>query len=90
MQAELLEKEYDTVLDAKKRVTIRGKAKYKNFHVKEFSNGIIVLEPRELKVPDDISENTLKMVYSSIKNFKKGKVGSHLDFSKYKKYLDKE
>ena len=89
MQVELL-KEYDTVLDSKKRMTIRGKVKYKNYHVKEFKNGIIVLEPRELKIPDDISENTLNMIYSSITNFKKGKVGKPLDFSKYSKYLEED
>jgi len=90
MRADLLEKEYDTVLDTKKRITIRGEIKYKNFHVKKFKNGVIVLEPRELKIPDDISENTLKVIYSSVKNLKKGKAGSRLDFSEFEEYLNEE
>jgi len=50
--AEVIE-EYDVTLDAKKRVPILFTPKYDRYHVSEFKNGIVVLEPRELVVPKE-------------------------------------
>jgi len=44
----------------------------------------------KVNILNDISENTLKTVYSSIQNFRKGRTGKRLDFEKYKKYLEEE
>ena len=40
-------KDYDVHIDSKKRVTLRG-AKYQYYNVREYENGCIMLEPREL------------------------------------------
>ncbi len=40
-------------LDNKKRITLRG-ATYQYYNVKEYGNGCIILEPRELTVPESI------------------------------------
>ncbi len=62
-------KDYTTHLDSKKRLTLRG-AKFSYYHVKEYGNGCILLEPRELVAPSEISENTLRSLDKSIENFK--------------------
>ena len=41
---------YNAHLDAKKRLTLRG-ASHEYYNVKEYDNGFILLEPRELVVP---------------------------------------
>ncbi len=51
-------KVYDARMDVKKRVTLRG-AQYSNYHVMECPNGKIVLEPRELVAPFEVSTKTL-------------------------------
>ncbi len=52
-------KEYDAKTDTKKRITLRGKT-YDYYHVTEYANGKIELEPHVLSRPFEISENTLK------------------------------
>ena len=47
-------KDYVAHLDNKKRITLRGAA-YQYYNVKEYGNGCIILEPRELAVPECIS-----------------------------------
>ncbi len=73
-------KEYDARMDVKKRVTLRG-AKYNNYHVLEYPNGQIVLEPRELVSPFEVSARTLSMMDSAIGNLKKGKASKPVDLS---------
>jgi len=75
-------KEYDARIDTKKRVTLRG-ARYDNYHVQEYSNGRIVLEPRELVAPFDLSAKTLATMDESMKNFKKGKASKPIDVSAF-------
>lgn len=71
---------YDVHIDSKKRVTLRG-AKYEYYNVREFENGCIVLEPRELIVPEGLSARTLEVMDQSIKNFKLGNVSEPVDLS---------
>lgn len=52
-------KDYTASLDSKKRVTIRG-ALYKYYNVKEYNDGSIHLEPRELVVPKRINNKNHK------------------------------
>lgn len=73
---------YTSTLDSKKRVTIRG-ASYKHYEVREYENGCIVLEPRELKAPKTISAKTLKDIDESVANFRKGKVSEPIDLSDF-------
>lgn len=75
-------KDYTVHLDNKKRVTLRG-ALYDFYNVKEYENGCILLEPRELTVPDTISCKTLKQMDNAIKNFKLGNVSEAIDLSDF-------
>lgn len=75
-------KDYTVHLDNKKRVTLRG-ALYDFYNVKEYENGCILLEPRELTVPDTISCKTLKQMDNAIKNFKLGNVSEVIDLSDF-------
>ena len=77
-----VEKEYTTHIDSKKRITLRG-ARYQYYNVKEYDNGCILLEPRELTVPNDISSQTLADMDKAISNIKKGKVSPKVDLSDF-------
>ena len=68
-------KEYDAKIDSKKRISIRN-AQFDYYHVDELDDGTIVLSPRVLVDPFDISKNTLGMMDESIKNLKNGKVSN--------------
>ena len=73
-------REYDAKLDTKKRLTLRN-ANFDYYHVQELDDGTILLEPRELTVPYQISANTLSMMDKSIENMKSGKVSAPIDLS---------
>ena len=75
-------RDYTVHIDSKKRITLRG-ALYQYYNVKEFSNGCIMLEPRELTVPDSISSRTLEDMDCAIENFKMGKVSEPIDLSDF-------
>jgi len=75
-------KDYDVHIDSKKRVTLRG-ASYNYYNVKEFDNGCIVLEPRELTIPDSISARSLAEMDEAMKNFKSGRVSEPIDLSDF-------
>ena len=63
---------YDAKMDSKKRVTLRG-AKYDYYNVQELDDGSVILSPRILVSPFEVSENTLKTMDKSMENFKAGK-----------------
>jgi len=71
---------YDVAADAKKRINLRN-AKTKYFHVKAFSNGCYLLEPRVLVPPHVISARTMKMIEQSAGNLKKGRASASIDFA---------
>ena len=75
--------EYDARIDVKKRVTLRGAA-FDYYHVQELSDGRIMLDPRELVPPFEISKKTLAVIDSSSANLKKGKVSKPIDLSAFK------
>ena len=75
-------REYDAKLDSKKRLTLRG-AGYEYYHVSVLPDQRIILEPRVLTTPFEVSENTLKMMDSSVENMKNGKVSPALDLSEF-------
>ena len=75
-------KEYDVHIDSKKRITLRGAA-YQYYNVKEYQNGCIVLEPRELTVPESISRATLQEMDRAIANFKNNNVSAPVDLSDF-------
>ena len=75
-------KDYTVHLDSKKRVTLRGAA-YQYYNVREYQNGCILLEPRELSVPDSISEKTLRDMDRAVANFEIGEVSGAIDLSDF-------
>ncbi len=75
-------RDYTVHVDNKKRVTLRG-ALYQYYNIKEFDNGCIMLEPRELKVPETISKATLSDMDKVISNFRMGKVSLPIDLSDF-------
>ncbi|MCC3355027.1 hypothetical protein [Holdemanella biformis] len=77
-------KDYVAYLDNKKRITLRG-ATYQYYNVKEYGNGCIILEPRELSVPKSISSRTLADMDRVVSNFKRGDVSSAIDLSDFSK-----
>jgi hypothetical protein len=83
--------EYDAKLDTKQRCVIHGIPSFDRYHVKVFDDGNIEMSPHVLASPEELSDKTLRMIYGSIKNLKKGKAGSTtVDFAKYGQYLSKE
>lgn len=75
-------KNYTVHIDNKKRVTLRG-ASFQYYNVREFENGCIILEPRELTTPEGISERTIADMDKAIENFKLGKVSPAIDLSDF-------
>lgn len=75
-------KDYTVHIDSKKRVTLRG-ATFQYYNVKEYDNGCIMLEPRELTVPDSISARTLEDMDRAISNFKLGEDSPAIDLSDF-------
>ena len=75
-------KDYTVHLDSKKRVTLRGAA-YQYYNVREYQNGCILLEPRELAVPESISAKTLEDMDRAITGFKNGSVSGAIDLSDF-------
>ncbi len=75
-------KEYDAKIDIKRRITLRGSS-YDYYHVIEFPNGKIELQPRVLVEPFEIAEDTLRMVDSSMDNLKKGQASEPIDLSSF-------
>ena len=74
--------DYMAHLDAKRRLTLRG-AKYAYYQVREYENGCIILEPRELTLPKEISKKTLAMMDESIRNYRMGKVSEPIDVTEF-------
>lgn len=73
-------KNYDVHIDSKKRITLRD-AKYQYYNAREYDNGRIMLEPRELIIPKEISSRTLSSMDQAIRSFKLGQVSDPVDLS---------
>ena len=73
---------YDAKIDSKKRITLRN-ALFEYFHVEEYDDGRILLEPRELTAPFQVSAQTLSMMDSAVENMKVGKVSNAIDLSEF-------
>ena len=75
-------REYDAKLDSKKRITLRGNP-FDYYHVAELEDGRIILEPRELAIPFEVSQKTLAMMDEAVANLKKGTVSETIDLSEF-------
>jgi hypothetical protein len=82
MDMEAVIREYDAKLDSKKRLTLREVGD-EYYHVSVLPDQRIVLEPRVLTTPFEVSENSLKMMDSGVEKMKKGKVSPALDLSEF-------
>ena len=67
--------EKDLDLDDKKRATLTG-AEYDRYHMTRMDDGTIILEPRVLVHPSELSEAALARLDRAADNFKKGKVSA--------------
>ena len=76
IMAVAVKKDYNTKLDSKRRVTIRS-ARTEFYHVTEYEDGTVKLEPRVLVSPD-----MLKQIDAAVKRHKGGHKGTKLDWSK--------
>jgi hypothetical protein len=77
-------KEYDVHLDTKHRLTLRGAAT-EYYSVKMLANGHVILEPRLLVHPRDVSAKTLRMMDKAVENFKQGRASPVINLKKYLK-----
>ena len=75
-------REYDAKLDSKKRLTLR-EAGFEYYHVTVLPDQRIVLEPRVLTSPFEVSASTLEMMDRSVENMKEGRVSPALDLSEF-------
>ncbi|MBR1758844.1 MAG: hypothetical protein IJ744_08955 [Lachnospiraceae bacterium] len=75
-------KEYDAKLDTKRRLTLRNN-RFEYYHVQEYADGSILLEPRELVAPFQISANTLASMDVAMENYKVGHVSQEIDLSDF-------
>ena len=75
-------KNYTVHIDSRKRITLRGAA-YQYYNVREYPNGCIILEPRELKLPESVSENTLRDMDRAVTSFKAGNISDPVDLSDF-------
>jgi len=80
-------REYDAKVDSKKRITIR-EPQTEYYHVEERSDGTILLSPRILVHPNEISERTLNMIDKSVVNMKAGNVSGPVDFKELESLSD--
>lgn len=71
--------EYDAKTDSRGRVTLRG-AEFDHYHVREYADGTIELEPRVLVDPR-VSKRTLRMMDRAMARVDEGEVGEELDLS---------
>jgi len=70
---------YIAKVDSKKRVTLRG-AQYEYYSVSELENGEILLSPRILTSPFEVSKKSLETMDSSMENYQKGEVSKPIKF----------
>ena len=79
-------KEYEAKLDSKKRITIRS-PRTEYYFVSEQEDGTVILSPRVLIHPDEISKKSLEMMDEAIKNLKNGKVSESVNLDELNELL---
>lgn len=73
-------REYDAKLDSRNRITLR-RVQYPYFHVREYEDGRILLEPRELAEPFRISPEDLQAMDKAIEEIDNGYEPQAFDLS---------
>jgi hypothetical protein len=82
-------KSYDTKLDSKSRLTVRG-AKARFYAVKVFSDGHVLLSPRRLVALSSISRKTLRTIEQSLENMIQGRMSVPIDIALARKLFSKK
>lgn len=81
-----MQKKYEAKLDSKKRITIRS-PRTEYYFVSEQEDGTVILSPRVLIHPDEISKKSLEMLDESIQNLKDGKVSESVNLDELSELL---
>lgn len=79
--------EYDVKRDDRKRITLR-RPKFEYYHAIEYADGRVLLEPRELRVPETISRRTLSGIDQGIHNLEQGVVGDEFELDELQGLLN--
>lgn len=79
--------EYDVKRDDRKRITLR-RPKFEYYHATEYADGRVLLEPRELRVPETISRRTLAHIDAGIQNLDQGIVGDEFELDELQDLLN--
>lgn len=79
--------EYDVKRDDRKRITLR-RPKFEYYHATEYSDGRVLLEPRELRVPETISRRTLRDIDAGIRNLEAGQAGDEFELDELQDLLN--
>ncbi len=80
-------REYDLKADSKRRVTLRS-SEYTFYHAREFEDGRILLEPRELRPPATISRRALGHMDEAMRRMRAGEVGDEFDLTEIEDLLN--
>jgi hypothetical protein len=82
-------KEYDTTMDTKHRITVRNVTRpFKNYHVRIYRDGRILMEPRVLIDPKFLSKRTLRDMDKAMDNYSKGIRSEPIDTDELRKIAD--
>lgn len=79
--------EYDVKRDDRKRITLR-RPQFEYYHATEYADGRVLLDPRELRVPDTISRRTLSHMDEAIRNLDQGQVGDEFELDNLQDLLN--
>lgn len=78
MKKERAVREYNALLDSRKRLTLRD-AEYQNYHVTEYEDGSYRIEPRVLVAPHTVSRRTLRMMDEAVEKLEGGEVSEPIE-----------
>jgi hypothetical protein len=70
--------EYDARTDSRRRITLPNTG-YEHYHLVQYDDGRILLEPRELVAPASISSRTLRMMDRAVERMAAGEVEGPVD-----------
>lgn len=79
--------EYDVKRDDRKRITLR-RPMFEYYRAIEYADGRVLLEPRELRIPDSISRRTLDGMDQAIHNLDRGEVGDEFELDELQDLLN--
>jgi hypothetical protein len=82
-------REYDVKVDSKRRLTLR-RSEYTYWHAKEFDDGRVLLEPREIRAPETISARVLEHMDEAVRQMMQGNVGDEFDLSEVEDLINED